>query len=979
MEPPSPEDYSDGGDSIDDEQDFKQEHEPSQVSPSTASGAPSKNAPSAKLPAHLQKRRRVTRACDECRRKKIKCDGKQPCTHCTVYSYECTYDQPSNRRRNPAPQYVENLEHRVHRAETLLHILIPNLDLNDPGIDAAVAQGWIPGAPGKGNPAAAQQPLPQPRQRTADAQRADNSKSDTNLESMVRAVAQMDMDEQGNWDYHGHSSGLSFVRRMREQLGELMGPDTAATPFVKTRPMSQVLDSPKSTADSPATESSPGATDLPPMEIARQVLNHAINDGASLLRVVHQPSFWQAFEHLYTTPPDHYTNEDNQFLPLFHSAMALGHLFGKDEQSSLYRQGYENAIQQGFAHFRTARQLMDIADCRGLMAIQAVVFMILFLQSSAKLSQCYAYVGVALRSALRMGLHRAYPGNFDPVEAETRKRVFWVVRKMDVYVGAMLGLPHTLSDEDIDQDFPAEVDDEYVTREGILPMPEGVVSMMTAFNAHTRLVQVVSKICRKVYPIKFPTTQGAADKSYSVPFSVIREIESDLEQWKNSLPSALSLGPAPARYTRVQQTLRLMYAHAQGLLYRPFLHFTAMEKRSKPIDQRAYACAASYVNVSRNIIHITAQMKQKGLLNGSFWFLMYTTFFAIMSLVYFAAENPDNATTQAVMKDALEGRQILASLAQRSLAADRTTATLNAVFSRLPDWMREGEQNPIMTRKRQHEHSPQPQVPQQQNPQASRSHTDVSVVGRETPQVPSARRASTFPRHGPQLGTNDSQFDLSYSQSGASSLGPQTPTSNSFDTNAFAHMNAHNNSSVANSAVQQYLLPPNFSNPALPDLSAMMFPPADEPFGYPNQPLTTFENNQLVKDNPYVNAQRFTGIDTSSPMVPPPSRGREDHIEAQFFALPPYIEQRQQQQRARQQQQQQEQRNRNMGFPADAMNFSGSQAMNTSPPLQMPNGMPSHWQNQPQIGQDLSNINIQDIFGGAEWNPMLMNPDFRPQ
>lgn len=48
------------------------------------------NAPSSSSqprPAPLQKRRRVTRACDECRRKKIKCDGKQPCTHCTVYSY----------------------------------------------------------------------------------------------------------------------------------------------------------------------------------------------------------------------------------------------------------------------------------------------------------------------------------------------------------------------------------------------------------------------------------------------------------------------------------------------------------------------------------------------------------------------------------------------------------------------------------------------------------------------------------------------------------------------------------------------------------------------------------------------------------------------------------------------------------------------------------------------------------------------------
>jgi len=42
----------------------------------------------------MQKRRRVTRACDECRRKKIKCDGKQPCTHCTVYSYGMSDSNP---------------------------------------------------------------------------------------------------------------------------------------------------------------------------------------------------------------------------------------------------------------------------------------------------------------------------------------------------------------------------------------------------------------------------------------------------------------------------------------------------------------------------------------------------------------------------------------------------------------------------------------------------------------------------------------------------------------------------------------------------------------------------------------------------------------------------------------------------------------------------------------------------------------------
>jgi len=43
-----------------------------QTSPNSTAQPPRSSAP-------LQKRRRVTRACDECRRKKIKCDGKQPC------------------------------------------------------------------------------------------------------------------------------------------------------------------------------------------------------------------------------------------------------------------------------------------------------------------------------------------------------------------------------------------------------------------------------------------------------------------------------------------------------------------------------------------------------------------------------------------------------------------------------------------------------------------------------------------------------------------------------------------------------------------------------------------------------------------------------------------------------------------------------------------------------------------------------------
>jgi hypothetical protein len=195
-----------------------------------------------------------------------------------------------------------------------------------------------------------------------------------------------------------------------------------------------------------------------------------------------------------------------------------------------------------YKYFRAARQLIDVTDCRDLVTLQTIIFMIQFLQSSAKLSACYAYIGVALRSALRMGLHRSFNANFNPIEAETRKRIFWVIRRMDSYVGAMLGLPRFLEDEDIDQDWPAEVDDDYITETGILPMPAGSVSVMVAFNAHTRIVQVLSKICKYVYPIKGLHAGDKNSVTYTVGYSKIRELEQDLAQWLDELPTSLRPG-----------------------------------------------------------------------------------------------------------------------------------------------------------------------------------------------------------------------------------------------------------------------------------------------------------------------------------------------------------------------------------------------------------------------------------------------------
>jgi len=187
---------------------------------------------------------------------------------------------------------------------------------------------------------------------------------------------------------------------------------------------------------------------------------------------------------------------------------------------------------------------MDITDCRDLTPLQAVLFMILFLQCSAKLSTCYSYIGIALRSSLRMGLHRSVSINFNPVERETRRRIFWVVHKMDTYVGALLGLPKMLSDDDIDQDFPLEIDDEYITTERVLSMPAGQISLFAATNAHTRILNILAKVVKYIYPIKGlgHNVHGRSNRSYLVSHTKIREIEQDLQEWMENLPMSLRPG-----------------------------------------------------------------------------------------------------------------------------------------------------------------------------------------------------------------------------------------------------------------------------------------------------------------------------------------------------------------------------------------------------------------------------------------------------
>lgn len=149
----------------------------------------------------------------------------------------------------------------------------------------------------------------------------------------------------------------------------------------------------------------------------------------------------------------------------------------------------------------------------------------------------------------------------------------------------------------------------------------------------------------------------------------------------------------------VRTLLRFGFAHVQMMLYRPFLHYISPRLTGgKKIEPRYYDCAAAGITVSRNIIHIGIEIQKQAVLIGPYWFILYTEFFAILSLIFFVLENPDKAGSAEILADARAGKDVIAALAERSLAADRITAALNVSPSPLANVAVKGAvDQPVLT------------------------------------------------------------------------------------------------------------------------------------------------------------------------------------------------------------------------------------------------------------------------------------------
>lgn len=224
--------------------------------------------------------------------------------------------------------YLEGLENQVQRLKQLLKIFAPHLDPDNPELDTSTlphgSQFSATKPQGsKAIPALVSSVGPSP---------VDN---DSRLDSMVEATGRLDIDEGHKVEFHGHSSGMTYLNHLNNQFGGLLGEvrlNAATWPMPKAMKL-LAHDSSHSSSQSPP-ENISDVTLLPPKETATALVETCLDKACVLMRFMHRPSFMDMMNRLYSKRPEDYDDDENMFLPLFYLTLAVGCLFVDDDDTT---------------------------------------------------------------------------------------------------------------------------------------------------------------------------------------------------------------------------------------------------------------------------------------------------------------------------------------------------------------------------------------------------------------------------------------------------------------------------------------------------------------------------------------------------------------------------------------------------------------------------------------------------------------------
>ncbi|GKZ53002.1 hypothetical protein AnigIFM49718_003656 [Aspergillus niger] len=461
-------------------------------------------------------RKRVSVACDVCRRKRIKCDGAKPsCAGCLGQAEKCEYQYDKEKRKPPTKQHIQALQARIeflesqlaqyqHKEGKALTTTTHQMRDRDETFGSRELSGIQP--------------------RSLDP-----------IDDITDLLGGLSIGEGDQLRYFGSRSNLSFVERQ----------GTKHTTFHQNshQPLQRI--------------------DVDP-QIQEELLDIYWKWQNPWQYLVYQKMFLRGLENQI---------DDGYCTPLLlYSMMALAARYSDNSEVRTVPNDPSTA-GDGFSHKARALLFEEIKAPR-VSTVVAAAHVSLYEMAKDNEPAGWIYLGIAIRMAYNLGLHIdphlwVSSGFMASEDAELRSIAWWGCYMIEKLFTVGIGRPSIIHERDIQVNFPSNLADvEYGQWNGD-SMPSidrsPLSYSITTFHNTCRLLRLATRPLDDIYtPEQFVTS--AEKKSIMTKTNIV------LTSFYYNLPSVLRLPPTSSRPLPPHMYCFHMHFYTLViLLHRPFI------------------------------------------------------------------------------------------------------------------------------------------------------------------------------------------------------------------------------------------------------------------------------------------------------------------------------------------------------------------------------------------------------------------------
>ncbi|KAF2277280.1 uncharacterized protein EI97DRAFT_315566 [Westerdykella ornata] len=520
----------------------------------------------------------TSNACVECRRRKIRCDGTQPCGQCQWYQHPeaCGYSKPAQ-RVIPSRKLVDKLSSNIEQYKSVLSKLYPTKDLDtlanlprEELLELALSTPAVTTSPSTG-----------PTQSISET--AIGSDGAESLEALEQAPP-----EDPYWDearkhlvrVQGISDDVNGLSMSVDRLSSYVGISSitaALKVIVKCAPHVKPLIAHNtqetalpSRAGSPPPElADPSPSPLPPPAQGQQLIESYFERVHLFFPLIDERKLWSMY--LFGD------RKDPAWLALLNMVFALGSLASSTADNEAH-----------YVYFNRARQQLslDSFGSGNLEVLQALAIMSgYYMHYLNRPNEAHSLMGATLRMATALGLHREYseasrndpsrhlnitaPGEADSISPEMRRRIWWSLFCMDTWASTTTGRPS-------------------LGRMGpsITVLPPGTATSSGTALPQPNTPQYIEQL--KTLPLQHASefckiATRIQDRLVESPLltpSETSQYDAEIVRWNEELPSLLSNlnEPCPPFLHRVRLVMKWRFQNIRIVLHRPMLLSTALRR-----------------------------------------------------------------------------------------------------------------------------------------------------------------------------------------------------------------------------------------------------------------------------------------------------------------------------------------------------------------------------------------------------------------